>query len=259
MLYKGRIDNLQKLVVSDPSYGEDVWCRYESTNFPPGKKWAAQLQVNEYNRKLDGFTLSGVEFSLMLCTAALEKNCRFSDDMGFICPMALDVGEPTEIGMDTACVALGINARADLIKAEQGSWQPDCALKTLTDGFFGDVFEGKYEGLVWLVVVSGALDDDTGYTVQDVVDYLRDAFEIKDLELVQEKAAVNERIAEAMAEKNDKEGSFEERLKDAYDRSAHTGSNGNRGSGSDDGPGEVGEGKEKANERKPVSGDFERD
>ena len=28
--YKGTIDKLEKLVVSDPIYEKDVWCRYEN-------------------------------------------------------------------------------------------------------------------------------------------------------------------------------------------------------------------------------------
>lgn len=254
MLYKGRIAELNKMVVSDPSYGEDVWCRYERNDFPKRKDWAVQMKVDHKEETVEGFDLSGVEFSLMICLPELQKVCRFGDDGSFFCPMAVKVGNPKEVGMDTACVALGINERADMIKAAKDEWKPPFALDTMTDGFFGEVSEGTYNGKVVLVVASGYLDDDTGHTVQDVVDYLTDAFEIKDLELVTgKKIGLNRQIDDANAKK---ENSFEDRLKDAYERSAQTGKNraGDVGSGSDEGPGELGSGKEKNMGRKSVKG-----
>ena len=32
MKYKGKIEKIKHIVVSDPAYDKDVWCRYENNN-----------------------------------------------------------------------------------------------------------------------------------------------------------------------------------------------------------------------------------
>ena len=91
--------------------------------------------------------------------------------------------EETEIGMDTACVALGINEKADEIIELRDEWQPECSLNTLTDGIFGTVKEGTAKGnhpvFIW---ISGYLDEDTGYSIEEIIDYLQYQFNITELE-----------------------------------------------------------------------------
>ena len=44
--YKGTIDRLDKIVISDPSYNEDVGCRYEK-NFTNKCNLDVELNINE--------------------------------------------------------------------------------------------------------------------------------------------------------------------------------------------------------------------
>lgn len=198
MFYKGKIDEVRKVVVSDPSYGKDVDCRYECTNPATGKPWSVQLAVNEVITPYEDFTCKGVGFGLLLVSGSVPQGaCRLeADGSSFSYPKLISLKE-TEIGMDTACVALGINSVADEISASAGAWQPPCALRTLTDGMFGTVYEGSCYGKTHLIYVDGYLDEDAGYSIEDIVRYLTSTFEIKDLQLVQEKVSLDDKITEA--------------------------------------------------------------
>lgn len=195
MFYKGQIEQINKVVVSDPSYKEDVWCRYESQNFASGP-WNVQLSVNDITDSINGFELKGVRFNILLHIGDKNRCELHMDGSGFSLPADLEAKE-YEIGMDTACVALGINDVADEIKASREEWKPGCGLNTLTDGFFGDVYEGSYNGKIHLLCVSGYLDEDTGYSVDDIVNYLSSNFKIENLELVKDKLALEDEIAKA--------------------------------------------------------------
>lgn len=200
MFYKGKIEKINKLVVSDPSYGKDVWCRYECDNAATGLPWNVQLSVNNVVNEYEGFTCKGVEFGLLLYTGN-EKLCTLKQDGNSFSYPAFVKTKEFEIGMDTACVAMGINEHADDIIASHGDWQPGCALKTLTDGMFGSVYEGTCYGKTHLMYISGYLDEDTGYSVEDIVQYLTSSFEIKDLELVKDVPALEDKIADANGKK----------------------------------------------------------
>lgn len=198
MFYKGVIEEINKVVVSDPSYGKDVWCRYEREITGPRAPWRVQLAVNEVTDNYDGIICKGVDFALLLSSTSLSGNsCTLKEDGHSFSHFARLKMKETEIGMDTACVALGINEIADVINASSNEWQPSCSLKTLTDGLFGSVYEGSYNGGTHLLYVSGYLDEDAGYSVEDVVQYLTTAFKIKDLELVKDSVALEDRIADA--------------------------------------------------------------
>ena len=84
--------------------------------------------------------------------------------------------------MDTACVALGINEKADEIIELRADWQPECSLNTLTDGLFGTVKEGKIQDHTVFIWLSGYLDEDTGYSIEEIVDYLQYQLNITELE-----------------------------------------------------------------------------
>lgn len=204
MFYKGQIEKINKVVVSDPSYKEDVWCRYESDAFPKMEgPWSVQLAINNYEENYDNFVAKGVEFSMML-TSSIFSNDKFKlDENGkqFSYLPFVKLKE-TEIGLDTACVALGANEYADEIKSCVADWQPPCALKTLTDGVFGAVQEGTYDGSVHMLFVNGYFDEDTGYSIEDIVDYLSTNFKIKNLELVKDKPALEDEIAKAKSKES---------------------------------------------------------
>jgi len=208
MFYKGQIEKVNKVVVSDPSYQEGVWCRYESDKIDSGGPWRVQMAVNEVTDNTYGIETKGVEFALLLSSNLLsEKACELNKEDGssYLVPMALHKMlhmKETEIGMDTACVALGVNEVADEIKASRDEWQPGCALKTITDGMFGNVQEGSLNGSACLLYISGYLDEDAGYSAQDIVNYLSTNFKIKDLELVKDKPALEDEIKKAKGKEN---------------------------------------------------------
>ena len=52
-------------------------------------------------------------------------------------------------------------------------WQPECSLNTLTDGLFGTVKEGKLQDHTVFIWLSGYLDEDTGYSIEEIIDYLQ--------------------------------------------------------------------------------------
>lgn len=204
MFYKGQIEKINKVVISDPSYKEGVWCRYESKSFPKMEgPWNVQLAINNYTEDYGDFVAKGVEFSMML-TSSIFSNDNFKlDENGkqFSYLPFVKLKE-TEIGLDTACVALGANEYADEIKSCVDDWQPSCGLKTLTDGTFGAVQEGTYDGKVHMLFFNGYFDEDTGYSIEDIVNYLSTNFEIKDLELVKDKPALEDEIAKAKDKEN---------------------------------------------------------
>ena len=198
MFYKGNIEKINKVVVSDPSYKQDVWYRYESDKMDSSGAWRVQLAVNDVSEKVDGFDIKGIDFSLLLSSGVVkEKSCELKKDgSGFTHPKLLNIKE-FEIGVDHACVALGINEAADEIKASIGEWKPSCALNTMTDGLFGNVYEGSCYGKTHLLYISGFLDEDTGYSKDNLVNYLVHTFEIKDLELIKDAFSLDEKVAEA--------------------------------------------------------------
>lgn len=52
MKYKGKINNLNHIVVSDPCYENGVWCRYEKNNLKE-KDWLVNLDILPTETKID--------------------------------------------------------------------------------------------------------------------------------------------------------------------------------------------------------------
>ena len=191
MKYNGKIKNINHIVVSDPSYKKDVWCRYEKEGIDE-KNWLVNLKIEEIEEEIDDFKVSGVEFYMLL---QKEKGiCEITDDN--IRYLSNIKTTKTDIGMDSACIALGINEKAKEIINSQSKWQPKCAIRTGTDGMFGEVMEGKMEEDLSFILITGYLSEDTGYDVESFFDYLITQFEIIDL----------------VKEKNDKNINLEERI-----------------------------------------------
>jgi len=120
----------------------------------------------------------------------------------------------TDIGIDTACVALGINKFAKEINNSTEDWQPDCSLRTLSDGIFGSVKEGKVGEDINFIWISGYLDSDTGYSFEDIIDYLERQLNITELKYNHEKtfSLKQEQLLEKITEvaKSFKENTKEE-------------------------------------------------
>lgn len=179
MRYKGKIENLNHIIISDPSYDESVTCRYEKNDLKE-KNWYVDIDIKKTVEKMGNFTARGVEFFLFLAEDRELSELKEDGTIRYLKGIKLT---ETEIGMDTACIALGVNERADEIIELRDEWQPECSLNTLTDGFFGTVKEGvdKINNPVF-IWISGYLDEATGYSIEEIVDYLQYQLNITELE-----------------------------------------------------------------------------
>lgn len=176
MKYSGKIKNLNHIVISDPTYEKDVWCRYEIDNLKE-KNWHVDLDIYEVEEKIGDYNITGIEFCMVL--QKIKGLCKVEDDkIKYLSGLET---KDYEIGMDTACVALGINDKAKRIINSQAEWQPSCSIRTGTDGMFGSVTEGKKNNDLVFLVITGYLSSDMDYDIDDLTNYLIDKFEITDL------------------------------------------------------------------------------
>lgn len=196
MRYKGKIEDLNHIIISDPSYDETVTCRYEKNNLRE-KNWLVDIDIKPTVDEIEGMKFKGIEFYLFLYKDKRLSELKENGTIRYLNSIKMN---EIEIGMDTACVSLGINEKAEEIIELRDEWQPECSLNTLTDGIFGNVKEGKmfeHPVFIWL---SGYLSEDTGYSIEEIVDYLTEQLNIKELkkeitnpiiekqEVIQEKA-----------------------------------------------------------------------
>ena len=173
----GKIKELDKIIVSDPFYSKDVSCRYERNNLNC-KDWKIDIEIHPIQEEIDGISVEGTEFFVLLQDP--KECCNLKADGSFSYYSKNKINE-IKIGMDSACVALGINTHADNIKKSKDTWQPEFALKTLTDGFFGYVKEGCSDGKINFIWITGFLDNDTDYTADDLAKYLTTKFNVTEL------------------------------------------------------------------------------
>lgn len=183
MRFKGKIKELDKIVVSDPYYSEKVWCRYENNNVN-AKNWDVDILIKKEKEKFLGITFSEIEFMILMHTQG--QGCHIKDDQTFGYYSNNEVKE-FKIGMDTASIALGINKYADEIKQSRNEAHPPCSLNTFADGMFGAVYEGKDGEKLNFICISGSIDGDIGYSMKDIIGYLTKQLEITDIEQVMEK------------------------------------------------------------------------
>ena len=176
--YKGKIKKIEHIIISDPTYDESVTCRYEKNNLNE-ENWSVDIDIKPTVEKIENFTIKGTEFFLFLYKDKRLSELKENGTISYLKGIKL---EETKIGMDTACVALGINSKAEEIIELRDEWQPECSLNTLTDGFFGTVKEGTIDGDVVFIWVSGYLDEDTGYSIEEIIDYLEYQLNISELE-----------------------------------------------------------------------------
>jgi len=178
MIYSGKVNEINQIIVSDPGYDKNVWCRYENDNLN-AKDWNIKIQVKNYSENIDGYDIAGLDFQILLSLPSIQ--CDFTEN-GIRYPKSSEIEEYT-IGTDTACVSFGINDIADKICSEADEWQPSTCLRTLADGEFGIVYEGKEANSdrVNFIAIAGFFDEDTGYSENDLVKYFEKNFAIDDL------------------------------------------------------------------------------
>lgn len=178
MRYKGKINELNHIIISDPSYDESVTCRYEKTNLKE-KNWLIDIDIKPVEDKIENLTIKGTEFFLFLCKDKKLGELRENGTISYLRGITLN---EIDIGIDTACVALGINEKANEIVSARDDWQPECSLKTLSDGIFGTVKEGKIGENVVFIWLSGYLCEDTDYSIDEIVDYIEHQLNIVELQ-----------------------------------------------------------------------------
>lgn len=183
MRYKGKIKELNHIVISDPTYDESVTCRYERANMNE-ENWLIDIDIKPVVDKIEDFTINGTEFFLFLCKDKKLGELRENGTITYLKGIEI---KKTEIGMDTACVAIGIDEKAKEIIESRDDWKPECSLHTLTDGLFGIVKEGKIEDDTVFIWLSGYLDEETGYSIEEIVDYLEHQLNIAELQKEYEK------------------------------------------------------------------------
>lgn len=178
MTYSGNINEINQIIVSDPSYEKGVWCRYENDNLN-AKDWNIKIEVKDYNENIDGYDITGLDFQILLSHPSVR--CDFTEN-GIRYPKSSEIKEYT-IGADTACVSFGINDIADKIRSEVDEWQPSTCLKTLADGEFGVVYEGTRANSdkVHFIAIAGFFDKDTGYSEEGLVKYFEKNFTVENL------------------------------------------------------------------------------
>lgn len=146
-----RIEHLDGLAFSDPSYDRDVWCRYEHVGTIDD--WEVELRAKEVTEKYEDMEFQTVAFSLALSRDAFTRDVvSVGEDLRTLSYIrGFEVVE-VEIGMDTACVWCGVPG------VEPGGWQPEGSLCTGTDGSFATAYEFKKDGELYALVLLGEVD-----------------------------------------------------------------------------------------------------
>lgn len=162
MELKGKIKSLKKLVVSDPYYDKNVFCRYQKNRLG-SKEW--DVEIMTYNDD-DGYGIN-VHIILKRPNEFFELS---ADKNSFRTYQRKR--KSYMIGMDTASIAIGANEFADMILESKDDWQPDCAICTTTDGIFGYVYEGIADREVKYIYIDGFIPNDAMLSHKDIFDYL---------------------------------------------------------------------------------------
>lgn len=206
MKFKGVIKDLDKLVVTDPHYKSDVWCRYEK-HFANKDNWNVEVLIKEVDEmmKYEGKDLhiQGIDFAIMLKSNKLENADKYSikdiQDYKYIKRMDF---KDFEVGIDTAQVCLGANSQAkeileysEKINSKEGldvldDYNPYFAIQTGSDGKLGTVKEGIINNEVQCIIIEGFFDDCAGQTIDSLKEYLEQQLEVEDLQEEKEKLKI---------------------------------------------------------------------
>lgn len=199
--YKGKIKDLRKLILTDPHYEGDMWCCYHKS-FDNANNWNVDIVIDDvnYTENYKGCDLNieGVSFQVLLKNENYKLlseliELKGLDNVSYPKGSELD---KYEIGMDTAQVSIGVNEKAERIE-KYSNWvnnpntndmdifndyRPDFSLETLTDGIFGEVREFKFNNMFIGIQFDGWLDKDTGYSKDEIIAYLEENMNIRELE-----------------------------------------------------------------------------
>ena len=175
MRFKGEIKKINRIIVSDPSYGKEVKCRYEKDNLNL-KNWKVDLQIYPIKYK------NVLEFSAITYILLLTENndlCKVDDEGGISYNNDIKI-KNYEIGVDTSCLALGVNDKVEDILKSKDIWHPKNAIETGGDGTYCTVTEGKKNNDIKFLLITGYSDDSITNNNQ-LLEYLTNQFEIENM------------------------------------------------------------------------------
>ena len=143
------IKKLDGIVISDPSYNKDVWCRYESNI--KDTNW--NMVFNSKKEKDNEYGFESIDFNLSIGNPKVLDKIEIEND-SISYPASLKVKE-FEIGMDTACFCCGSMKNYKLLEESM-------SISTGTDGMMGSVYEFKFPGQdnPVAIVFQGEIDAD---------------------------------------------------------------------------------------------------
>ena len=162
--YKGTIDKLEKLVVSDPIYEKDVWCRYEN-NFSIPSECNFELtttrdQYNDLFFSIKIFPKENIEFNDVILV----------DDNSLVhYHKSLDT-KRYDIAIDTAHISFGINGIDE-----------DFSLGITNDCNFGCVVEYSYKNKYLGLTIEGYFDSTVFENDDNLVSIIERQFLVQDL------------------------------------------------------------------------------
>lgn len=128
------VEKLEGIVISDPWYGKEVWCRYENGIY--ATNWKMEFESNVEHD--DEYNFDTIVFNVKLGKSEILSKIKVNDN-SFSYPSSLDVKEYT-IGMDTACFCIGS-------KKNYEKYGNGMAINTGADGILGNVYEMKLKML----------------------------------------------------------------------------------------------------------------
>ena len=176
MKYKGKIEKIKHLVVTDPTYNENVWCRYENKNIDCENS-DITIYIDKIKTDIEDCEIETIDFSLLISIG--NEECSITKN-GCLKHLENTKLIKYNIGVDSACIAFGINEYANKIISSKDEWQPDCAIRTGADGLFGTVIEGKNENGLNFIYIEGYFDSDL-ITTNELLNYFKENFNIKKL------------------------------------------------------------------------------
>ena len=176
MKFNGKIHSLNHIVISDPSYENGIWCRYENNKIN-NQDWLVNIDIYPVEDKIGNYYVKGIEFMMLL--KQNEEDCNINEDGSLSYSNDINIKD-YKIGIDTACIAMGVNDKAKKIINSRDEWQPSCSIKTGSDGIFGEVSEGKRNDKLSFLFITGYFEEDF-INQNQLFDYLKKQFEITDL------------------------------------------------------------------------------
>lgn len=165
-IYTGRVKNLKSLGVTDPTFAKHNGCNYFCDNFMPypyDVKLIAKRISQSQNIKGKNVTRSNNIFVLALgIPKVMPETITFEG-----CPLQKFLqAKEYQLGCDSQSFVVGANDFTN--QMFDNNFPTTGSFSTLMSGIYGSVFEFTYEDVVPLIMFSGALSCDAGYTIEDI-------------------------------------------------------------------------------------------